>query len=734
MTKTNQMTEKTRSNRFAGAYRNGVMVAMYGLAVMFAMPARGQSIERVNVGAGGVQTDKSSKRPMVSGDGAFVVFSSNATNLIPGDTNLSKDIFLVERATGTVARVSVGPGGVESNGDSGRPTISADGRYIAYRSDATNLIAIDNNATRDIFLYDRVAGTTTLVSGVELGFRGNGSSNRPAISGNGRFIAYRTKASNLVSGEVDTNGNMDILVFDRVSGTTTRVSVDSSGAQATGGDSDRPAISSDGRYVVFSSKATNLVAGDSNGVEDIFLHDRDTGETTRVSVASDGTAANNESSRPAISGDGRFITFTSSASNLVSGDTNGVDDVFLHDRDTGVTTRISVAADGTESDGPSSVSTLSADGSFISFRSVATNLVVGGANGVEQVYIVNRVTGSLFLVSAKADGSPGSNPAPVCVPPASCNPKESSSRPSLSTDGQLVVFHSIAVDLVPDDTNDKKDIFLRDVSGLDLDGDGFFEADYNCPSAANADQADADGNGIGDVCDDRDGDGVMDSVDGCPDDSAKSDPGVCGCGVVEVADCGQDPGQQDTCPNDPDKLSPGVCGCGVPDTDTDSDGVMDCLDNCINDANADQIDTDGNGDGDACDLDDDSDGIPDTEDNCPQIANHDQADADGDGIGTKCDPTEVASPDGGVTTGGDNGTGGSGTDGSGTDSPGGGADAPTDVQPGADVPTTDPGTDGSSTTPPRSICGSFGMITFPMMFAGLCLIGRTPRRRKPDQS
>jgi tricorn protease-like protein len=196
----------------------------------------------------------------------------------------------------------------------------------------------------------------------------------------------------------DTNGLADIFVHDRTTGATTRVSVvDSSGAQATGGASSNPSISSDGRFVAFESLATNLVADDTNGLADIFVHDRTTGATTRVSVvdSSGAQATGGASSNPSISPDGRFVAFESLATNLVTGDTNGLGDVFVHDRQTDRTTRVSVASGGAEGNNDSFAPSISSDGDFVAFESDATNLVAGDTNTRRDIFVRDQSGSSL---------------------------------------------------------------------------------------------------------------------------------------------------------------------------------------------------------------------------------------------------------------------------------------------------------------------------------------------------
>jgi len=225
-----------------------------------------------------------------------------------------------------VQRVSVASGGTQGNGDSGCPSISADGRYVAFQSYASNLVPGDTNEVGDVFVHDRLTGQTTRVSVASDGTEGNDYSRRPSISADGRYVAFASLASNLVPG--DTNGTWDVFVHDRLTGQTTRVSVASGGAQGNSG-SWCPSISADGRYVAFQSYASNLVPGDTNGVLDVFVHDRLTGQTTRVSVASDGTQGDSYSFGSSISADGRYVAFSSLASNLVPGDTNDKPDIFV---------------------------------------------------------------------------------------------------------------------------------------------------------------------------------------------------------------------------------------------------------------------------------------------------------------------------------------------------------------------------------------------------------------------
>ena len=328
------------------------------------------------------QADRGSDEPAISANGRFVAFSSTASNLVAGDTNNFEDIFVHDRRTGATELVSVALGAAGVDGTSVSSAISADGRYVAFVSDATNLVAGDTNGQSDIFVHDRRTGATERVSVDSSGVQADRGSDEPAISANGRFVAFSSTASNLVAD--DTNGQRDIFVHDRRTGAGDRVSVDTSGAQGNDG-SYGPAISANGRFVAFRSLASNLVADDTNGQSDIFVHDRRTGATERVSVDSSGIQANNRVSDllPAISADGRYVAFGSQASNLVAGDTNDREDIFVHDRRTGATERVSVDSSGVQADGNSNEPAISADGRYVAFVSDATNLVDAAAHSTQ---------------------------------------------------------------------------------------------------------------------------------------------------------------------------------------------------------------------------------------------------------------------------------------------------------------------------------------------------------------
>ena len=262
-----------------------------------------------------------------------MAFDTIASNLVADDMNERNDVYVRDRELGTTERVSIASDGDPTGGGGIRASISGDGRFVAFYSNVNDLVLGDENGLPDVFshvfVHDREAGTTERVSVASDGAKGNALSFNPAISADGRFVAFNSGATNLVEG--DTNGETDFFVHDREAGTTERVSVASDGTQGNG-ESGGASISADGRFVGFSSLASNLVAGDTNGTSDSFVHDRESGVTERVSLANDGTEGNNASGAASISGNGRFAAFNSSANNLVSGDTNDLIDVFVRDR------------------------------------------------------------------------------------------------------------------------------------------------------------------------------------------------------------------------------------------------------------------------------------------------------------------------------------------------------------------------------------------------------------------
>jgi Tol biopolymer transport system component len=428
------------------------------------LTASAQITSRVSVGAGGAQANPAaSYDPSISADGRYVAFTSLAASLVMGDTNNTWDVFVHDRQTGLTTRVSVGAGGAQGNGLSDWPSISADGRFVAFRSEASNLVTGDTNNGADVFVHDRQTWVTTRVSVGAGGAQANGPSQWLSISGDGRYVAFVSEASNLVAG--DTNSRSDVFVHDRQAGVTTRVSVAAGGAQGNNGSGIFPCISADGRYVAFTSFDSNLVAGDTNNRGDVFVHDRQTGVTTRVSVGAGGTQGNDSSGWPSISADGRYVAFDSLATNLVTGDTNDWQDAFVHDRQTGVTTRVSVGAGGTQGDDYSNTPTISADGRYVAFQSRASNLVTGDTNYLADIFVHDRQLGVTTRVSVGAGGTEGDH---------------YSTFASISADGRHVAFSSYASNLVAGDTNGGEDVFVHDrfppaPCSADFNNDGYLD-------------------------------------------------------------------------------------------------------------------------------------------------------------------------------------------------------------------------------------------------------------------
>ena len=393
--------------------RKSLLLLVLGL--VFLVQAGGiawsQVTERVSVDTTGSDADSGSSDPSTSSSGRYVAFQSDATDLVAGGSNGSMHIFVRDRQTETTAQISVDSGGNETLDPSRVPSISGDGMHVAFESDADlDLVAGDANPFSDIFVRDLLAVTTTLVSVDSTGAQDIGFNFSPSVSSNGRYVAFQSDGLLVFD---DTGVAPDIFVHDRDAdgnGTydepgpggvsTVRVSVRSDGTEADQ-NSSAPSISSDGRYVAFESFATNLVAGDGNGFLDVFVHDRDADgngkydepgpggvSTVRVSVATGGGEANGDSNFPSISSDGRYVAFESFAPDLVAGDTNTAIDIFVHDLQTGATTRVSRDLAGVEGNDNSNRPSISADGTSVTFQSDADNLVGAGNdnNGAPDIF------------------------------------------------------------------------------------------------------------------------------------------------------------------------------------------------------------------------------------------------------------------------------------------------------------------------------------------------------------
>ncbi|MFC3690895.1 hypothetical protein [Chenggangzhangella methanolivorans] len=417
----------------------GRSLAAVALAALACGPALAAETTRISVSSGGGQADGDSQKSSISFDGRYVAFSSRATNLVSGDGNGAFDVFVHDNDTDETARVSRGRGGAEANGASYRPAISGDGRFVAFTSTASNLVEGDTNGKADVFVFDRRTETTERVSVADGGGEGDGPSDFAAISADGRRVAFQTDATNLFP--EDENKLSDILMRDRAAGTTTLISKSSNGVPNEG-QNMTPAISADGRYVVFWGDSQgdfrvyavlrhDTVTGrtecvevmgprrcmeslpqfsptavsadgrfvavqrfidgdtgtDETYVSGVVAVDMKTGEERIVSRPASGDLANYDSYRPTISADGRYVAFTSGASNLVPGDTNKKWDVFVTDRLSGAVTRVNVGGKSRQASLYSDLASITADGRIVTFSSQAPQLVDGDTNGAFDVFM-----------------------------------------------------------------------------------------------------------------------------------------------------------------------------------------------------------------------------------------------------------------------------------------------------------------------------------------------------------
>jgi Tol biopolymer transport system component len=386
---------------------------------------------------------------------AAVLSAALATSLVGASTCLARGAELIRT-------FRVAPPGVDPNGPSGQPSIGGNGRYVAFASIASNLgPAVGTRRTSNVYLFDFLTGKATLISSGSSGGGGNGASTAASVSGDGRVVAFVSEATNLVAGTPKHLSD----VFVRVgTGPVHLLSVAFGGAQPDG-ISTQPVVSANGRYVAFTSRADDLVPGDDNANSDVFVVDLIAGTLKRVSVSSAGRQANGDSYNPSISADGRLVTFTSSASNLVSGDHNHVPDVFLHDMLTGRTVRVSVSTGGREQNASVNlpfleVSAISGNGRYVVFDSNASNLV-RGAGGHANVFRHDLITGETTLVSKDSSGHQGNN---------------DSFYPATSNDGQVTVFESFADSLsspwTPNENVLAQDMTMSSMLNLDVTPDG----------------------------------------------------------------------------------------------------------------------------------------------------------------------------------------------------------------------------------------------------------------------
>jgi N-acetylneuraminic acid mutarotase len=423
-------------------------------------PQLAGATERVSVSSSGGEANNMNFAQLITPDGRFVLFASHASNLVAGTSgSYPEDVLLRDRQTGTTELISTLGVGESYNRPGG---ISADGRYVAYSKNNRSVQLLD----RETGLVEKIDVGLSTVPQTIYGYDSYGG----AMSSDGRYVAFYSMTDNLVTG--DTNSKLDAFVRDRQTGITERVSIATDGTQANGNCRYYPHISADGRYVVFSSDATNLVLGDTNDVTDIFVRDRQTGTTTRVNVTTAGTQANGTSMASGISADGRTVIFQSDAANLVAGDTNAATDVFVRDLQTATTSRVSISSTGGQGTMVSDNPAISPDGRYVAFQSKA-NLAASHpgyfAYYSYDTYIRDQVTGVTELFCAYTGAAP-------------CR------LPVFSDNGQFVAFESKDATLVANDTNGQPDIFVRLYQPVVLTGtagnNGWFTSDVQVRLAA----------------------------------------------------------------------------------------------------------------------------------------------------------------------------------------------------------------------------------------------------------
>ena len=428
----------------------------------WAVAGASHGTERVSLDAQAHEANAPSYTPSLSEDGRWVAFASDATNLVRGDTNNRRDVFVRDTRSGKVTRVSVASKGVQADEHSYNPSISADGRWVVFDSWASNLVRGDHNKRADVFLHDMETGRTARIN-APVGHKGeeaHGNSGFAAISGDGMHVAFESNAPDMRPG----GGNQsDIYMWHRETGAIEWVSQGDAGAGH--GSSGAPAISHDGRFIAFTSSAPDLVPLDTNQRDDIFVRDRELGTTRRVSVNSVGGESNHESDAAAISADGRYIAFESMAYSLtapdpvpefvpkmpnplqrMSTDTNSATDVFLHDMVTGRTEMVSVSDAGVQGIRESYAPSMSGDGRYVVFVSYADNLVPGDQNNERDVFVRDVVTGTTTRMSVGDLGGEGAG---------------LSYGPAISGDGERTAFVSDAENLVAGDSNHEGDVFVR---------------------------------------------------------------------------------------------------------------------------------------------------------------------------------------------------------------------------------------------------------------------------------
>jgi len=417
------------STRTSSISLGAALLLALGVAAPALSAPHAPRLERISTGARGTQADGASTTPAISADGRYVAFASAATNLVPGDHNGVTDLFVRDLRTGRTVRVAQGP-------IVDRSAFSADGRYLVFVTTAA-LTKGDTNGAEDIYLRDLRTGRTERVShGHAPATPAPHLNSAPTISGNGRYVAYVTASPDTVPG--DTNGREDVVVHDRRTGRDELVQFTTGGAQGDG-DALQPALGADGRYVAFTTSAQLDPAHDWTHAQNVYVRDRVKGVTEQISIPTR-FVYKSSSFGPSMSANTRLVAFASNVDSLVPGDTNKTTDVFLFDRTRQTTVRLSTATDGTQGDGASYGVSLSADGRYAAFSSSATNLVPGDTDGVADIFVKDLRTGTVRQLTPGAD-------APTYLV-------------DLDADGRSATLASPATNLVPADSNGVSDVFV----------------------------------------------------------------------------------------------------------------------------------------------------------------------------------------------------------------------------------------------------------------------------------
>lgn len=427
-------------------YSSPLLALLLAAVLLIAVSAAFQmrSVDPASTDATGNVGNDNSRHPVISLDGKRVVFRSDATNLVPEDNNGQQDVFFKNIDDGSISIASTNAQGAPGEGPSEEPFISGDGAVVTFTSQSSNLVPGVSGPVKNIYRKNIKTGAIDLVSGDAAGAPGNDDSVSSSASVEGRFVAFVSSASNLVAG--DSNGVSDVFIKDMANGAITRVSTGPQGEQSNSvsGSIYGTSMSADGRLVAFFAAASNLNQFDNDNQLDVFVKDTQSGAVTLASTNADGVKGNAGSYNPAISADGRYVAFASVATNLAPGDTDGAVDIYYKDLQTGRLTLASANKDGMkalESGDPA----ISSDGRYVAFSARGAGLVPELSNDTYQAFIKDGTGGDLILASQSGSGAEGN---------------DASVKPALDKNAGHIVFESAASNLVPTDSNGLYDIFL----------------------------------------------------------------------------------------------------------------------------------------------------------------------------------------------------------------------------------------------------------------------------------